>query len=96
MSIVIIGGHERMECKYKDICKEYRCKSKVFTKSCKSLDTQIGDPDLVVLFTNPVSHEMAKAARRTAANRGLRLVQSHCGSGAALRGILDESVGACC
>ena len=32
MSIVIIGGHERMETQYKDICKKYKCKAKVFTK----------------------------------------------------------------
>lgn len=32
MSIVIIGGHERMETQYKEICKRYHCKVKVFTK----------------------------------------------------------------
>ena len=25
MSIVIIGGHERMETQYKQICKKYKC-----------------------------------------------------------------------
>lgn len=34
MSIVIIGGHERMETQYKQICKQYKCKAKVFTKIC--------------------------------------------------------------
>lgn len=29
MSVVIIGGHERMEGQYKEICKKYRCKVKV-------------------------------------------------------------------
>ena len=32
MSVVIIGGHERMESKYKEICRRYHCKVKVFTK----------------------------------------------------------------
>ena len=31
MSVVIVGGNERMECKYKDICKKRGCKAKVFT-----------------------------------------------------------------
>lgn len=31
MSIVIIGGHERMESQYKEICRKYKCKAKVFT-----------------------------------------------------------------
>ena len=27
MSIVIVGGHDRMVHQYKKICKEYKCKS---------------------------------------------------------------------
>lgn len=30
MSVVIIGGHERMETQYKEICKRYHCKGKGF------------------------------------------------------------------
>ncbi len=90
MSIVIVGGHERMECQYKDICKKYHCKSKVFTKCKKNLDSLIGDPDLIVLFTNPVSHEMIKVAKKTAAAKGIGLVQSHCGSGNSLKTILES------
>ena len=32
MSVVIIGGNERMVCQYSDICKCYGCKAKVFPK----------------------------------------------------------------
>ena len=32
MSVVIIGGHDRMVCKYKEICKNYKCKAKIFTQ----------------------------------------------------------------
>ena len=28
MSIVIVGGHDRMVHQYKKICKEYKCKAK--------------------------------------------------------------------
>ena len=31
MSVVIVGGHDRMVRQYKDICKKQNCKSKVFT-----------------------------------------------------------------
>lgn len=92
MSIVIVGGHERMECQYKDICKKFNCKSKVFTKCKRNLDSLIGDPDLIVLFTNPVSHEMIKVAKKTASAKGISLVQSHCGSGNSLKTILEEAV----
>lgn len=32
MSVVIIGGHERMERRYQKICEEYGCTAKVYTK----------------------------------------------------------------
>ena len=32
MSVVIIGGNERMVCQYENICREYGCKAKVFAK----------------------------------------------------------------
>ena len=54
MSVVIIGGHDRMVSQYKKICKNYNCKAKVFTQMSASLDKQIGTPDLLVLFTNTV------------------------------------------
>lgn len=31
MSICIIGGNERMERQYVNICKKHNCKAKVFT-----------------------------------------------------------------
>ena len=51
MSVVIIGGHDRMVCQYKKICKQFNCKAKVFTQMSASLSKQIGSPDLIVLFT---------------------------------------------
>ena len=32
MSIVIIGGNERMVCQYTDICKGYGYKAKIFQR----------------------------------------------------------------
>ena len=62
MSVVIIGGHDRMVCQYKKICKEHKCKAKVFTQMPAKLSSQIGSPDLIILFTNTVSHKMVKCA----------------------------------
>ena len=33
MSVVIIGGHDRMVGQYKKICRQFNCKAKVFTRS---------------------------------------------------------------
>jgi hypothetical protein len=92
MSVVIIGGNERMECRYKDICKEYDCEAKVYTKKKSNLDCLIGKPDLIILCTNPVSHEMAKIAKKRAACKDIKLVQTHCGSCNTLRNVLSDYV----
>ena len=60
MSVVIIGGHDRMVEQYKTICREHKCKAKVFTQMSANLSKKIGCPDLLVLFTNTVSHKMVK------------------------------------
>ena len=62
MSIVIVGGHDRMVAQYKKICKSYKCKCKVFTQMEADFGKKIGCPDVLVLFTNTVSHKMVKCA----------------------------------
>ena len=32
MSVVIVGGHDRMVGQYKKLCKSYKCKAKIFTQ----------------------------------------------------------------
>ena len=57
MSVVIIGGNECMVCQYEKICKKHGCKAKVFVKEKSGFSKQIGNPDLMILFTNTVSHK---------------------------------------
>ena len=64
MSIVIIGGHDRMVRQYRTICKEHNCKAKIFTQMPSCLNKKIGNPDLVVLFTNTVSHKMVRKEQK--------------------------------
>ncbi len=90
MSIVIIGGHERMVCQYKKICKEHRCRAKVFIQISGNLGNQIGSPDLIILFTNTVSHKMAKCALTEAEKRNTDIVRCHTSSGSALHEILEN------
>ncbi len=91
MSVVIIGGHDRMVCQYKKICKAYRCKAKVFTQMSSNLREQIGKPDLVVLFTNTVSHKMVKCAVAEAQKANINIVRCHTSSQTALGEILEKT-----
>lgn len=90
MSIVIIGGHDRMVSQYKKICKNYHCKVKIFTQMAGNLKEQIGTPDLFVLFTNTVSHKMVRCALSEAEKNKTEVVRSHSSSSTALIEILDK------
>ncbi len=89
MSVVIIGGNECMECKYKEICKKYGCDAKVFTKEKGSIKKKMGTPDLLILFTNVVSHKMVLGVVQEAKRNGIPVARSHNGSANALDGILS-------
>ena len=62
MSVVIIGGNDCMHRRYIDACEEYGLKAKVFTQMKGELKKKIGSPDLMILFTNTVSHKMVTNA----------------------------------
>ena len=90
MSVVIIGGHDRMVCQYKKVCKQFNCKAKVFTHMSANLSKQIGSPDLIVLFTNTVSHKMVISASQEAKKNNIPIARIHTSSATALRSVLDE------
>ena len=56
MSVVILGGNECMERRYKELCQAYRCSAKVFTKPAGGLKNKLGKPDLMIFFTSTMSH----------------------------------------
>ncbi len=61
MSVVILGGNECMVREYKELCREYQCKAKVYPKMSNAMKN-IGTPDLLVLFTGTMSHKMLRSA----------------------------------
>ena len=90
MSVVILGGNECMIREYQELCREYQCKAKVYPKMSNAMKN-IGSPDLLVLFTNTMSHKMVRhALSETKGQKNLRVVYSHASSKAALRSILEE------
>ena len=51
-----------MVCQYEDICRKHGCRAKVFVKEHGALKKKMGCPDLLILFTNTVSHKMVLSA----------------------------------
>ena len=95
MSIVIIGGNERMVCQYEDICKKHGCKAKVFPKESGAMKRKMGCPDLLILFTNTVSHKMVISASQEAKKNKIPIVRCHTSSATALHNLLAEHLGTC-
>lgn len=90
MSVVIIGGHDRMVRQYKNICKNHKCKAKVFTHMCTNLEKQIGTPDLLIMFTSTVSHKMIRCAEGVIDGKKTDVIHCHTSSAAALTDILAK------
>ena len=89
MSVVILGGNECMVREYKELCREYQCKAKVYPKMSSAMKN-LGRPDLLVLFTGTMSHKMLRCALNEMRGSDTRVICSHTGSMAALRSILEE------
>ena len=88
MSVVIIGGNEYMVCQYEKICKAHGCKAKVFAKENGCLRKKLGNPDMLILFTNTVSHKMVKIAIEAAKKNNIVIERLHSSSASALNNLL--------
>jgi hypothetical protein len=90
MRVVIIGGNECMVCQYKEICQQHGCKPKIFVKESGNFKKKIGKPDLMVLFTNTVSHKMINCAVMEAKRSNAQVVRIHSSSASALEDVLED------
>ena len=91
MSVVIIGGHERMVRQYEEICEKHGCDAKVFVKERSGFKKNLGTPDLMILLTNTVSHKMVKCAITEAEKCNAEIVRCHTSSKSALNEILQNA-----
>ncbi len=90
MSVVVIGGNDRMASRYKSICNSYNCKAKVFTQMPSDFENKLGEPDLMVLFTNTCSHKMASSVKQRSAKYDIPVVRIHNASANALISVLEQ------
>ena len=90
MSVVIIGGNERMSRQYADVCAAHGYDAKVFPKDTGPIDKQIGSPDLMILFTRTVSHKMVQGAVKAAKKNSIPFARVQSSSISALRALLGQ------
>ncbi len=92
MSVVIVGGNERMAGQYESICREHGCKAKVFTKENGSLKKKMGCPDLLILFISTVSHKMVLSVTQEAKRNQIPVARVMTSSATALRSALASHI----
>ncbi len=90
MSVVVVGGNDRMATKYKEICLSFNCKAKVFTQMPADFENKLGNPDLMVVFTNTCSHKMALSVSRRSEKHDIPVARIHSASAAALKSVLEQ------
>ena len=75
--------------KYKDLCRSYQYTAKVLPKMGGTLKGRLGNPDLLVMFTDTISHKMVQNALNE--TRGQNTVIRRCRSSSlsALRDVLE-------
>ncbi|WP_130864081.1 DUF2325 domain-containing protein [Bacilliculturomica massiliensis] len=95
MSVVIVGGNERMYQQYREICRSFGYKAKVFAKMPADFKKKIGTPDLMVLFTNTVSHKLVCSAVQQASRCDACVIRCHSSSSSALKQLLSQHCAGC-
>lgn len=90
MSVVLVGGNDCMASRYKDICKSYQCKAKVFTQMPADFERKLGNPDLLVVFTNTCSHKMINSVNRRSQKYDIPIAKIHNASANALKSVLEQ------
>ena len=78
MCAALVGGMDRLRQEYIDTAKDMGVNLKVFTGQERSIRSQLGNPDMLIVFTGKVSHTAREAAVKhaRACNIPLRMVHS--------------------
>ena len=93
MSVVILGGNECMERRYKDLCQSYKCSAKVFTKPSGGLKNNQHSPHLINNYTSTKTHNLKQSALSELKGTPTRIERCHTSSLSALRSILEKHAG---
>ncbi|MGE4506235.1 MAG: DUF2325 domain-containing protein [Desulfovibrionaceae bacterium] len=80
MCATLIGGMDRLKKQYEQTAKQHGVKLKVFTGKERDMRTQMGKPDLIIIFTDKCSHKARIQAVQHARQSDIPVLRSHsCG-----------------
>ena len=96
MSIVLVGGLDKMHAEYKRKGQQFGHDVKVYTQMPTRFEKMIGAPDGIVVFTGTSSHKMVKTALGYAKKKNIPVIRCHNSSSNSLENSivqLEEYVG---
>lgn len=80
MSIVLVGGMDRLGEKYQKEAKDLGMELSIFNRAKQCMEAKIKHADVVVIFTNKISHQARHDAFTAAKRQGIPVVMHHaCG-----------------
>lgn len=80
MSIILVGGIDRLEKHYQKEAKERGFNIKVFTRPKKDIVRKIGKVDAIIIFTDKVAHSLKNEVLNFARAKGIPCLHNHgCG-----------------
>lgn len=85
MCAALVGGMDRLRKEYIETAKGLGVDLKVFTGQERSIKNQLGDLDMMILFTGKVSHAARQEAVKHAKTRGIPIHMIHSSGVSALR-----------
>lgn len=90
MSLLVIGGHERMERDYYKMAKNRGYKTKIYTTMSSQVKNSIGSPDAIVIFTSTVSHKLSRIVESQAKKMDIPIIRHRNSSKVAFEECLSE------
>jgi len=80
MSIVLVGGMDRLGEQYHKEAKNHGVELRIFSQATLKMASKIKHADAVVIFTNKVSHKARNEALSAAKKQGIPVYMHHaCG-----------------
>ncbi len=90
MRAALVGGMDRLRQDYIDTAKHLKVNLKVFTGHENGIRGQLGNLDMIILFTDKVSHAARATAVRHAKSNDIPLRMIHSSGVTALRKCLQD------
>ena len=91
MCAALVGGMDRLRKEYIDTAKGMGVSLKVFTGQERSIKSQLGDLDMMILFTGKVSHAARQEAVKHAKANNIPLHMIHSSGVSALRKCIENT-----